>query len=80
MSIVPTRKSIAGSMIGGIKSTQECVDFCHKHQIYPDVELVEAKDIDMVWNKLKSVNDTGLRYVIDIEKSKLNADFCAKKE
>jgi len=80
MSILPTRKSISSSMIGGIKSTQECVDFCAKHQIYPDVELIEAKDIDFIWDKLKSVNDTGLRYVIDIEKSKLNADFMPKKE
>ena len=65
-------------MIGGIKSTQECVDFCAKHKIYPDVELIEAKDIDFIWNKLKSVNDTGLRYVLDIEKSKANADFMPK--
>jgi len=42
--------------------------------------LIEAKDIDFIWNKLKSVNDTGLRYVIDIEKSKQNAEFMPKKE
>ena len=61
-----------------MKATQECVDFCFKHQIYSDVELIEAKDIDSVWNNLKHTNDTGLRYVIDIEKSKANADFMPK--
>lgn len=57
-------------MIGGIKATQECVDLCFKHGIYPDVEMIEAKDIDYIWDKLKCTNDTGKRYVIDIEKSK----------
>jgi len=36
-------QSMAGSLIGGIKETQEVVDICHKHNIYPDCEMIEAK-------------------------------------
>ena len=75
-----TRKSIAGSLIGGIRDTQEVIDLCYKHQIYPDVEMVNAKDIDFVWEKLSKHNDTGLRYVIDIQKSLLDKEFILDKE
>jgi len=44
-SLYRTRKTISGSHIGGIASTQECIDLCHKANIYPDVQLVEAKEI-----------------------------------
>ena len=43
------RKAIAGSLIGGIKNTQECVDFCAKHNIYPDCETVTADKINDIW-------------------------------
>ena len=70
------RLTIAGSAIGGIESTQEVVDFCFKHNIYPDIQLIEAKDIDVAWKKLSDgKNDDGVRYVIDIKKSLLNKDF-----
>lgn len=38
-------QSIAGSIIGGIPDTQEVVDLCHQHNIYPDCEVIEAKQI-----------------------------------
>lgn len=37
------RVSIAGSLIGGIAETQEVIDLCHKHNIYPDCEMITAK-------------------------------------
>jgi len=70
------RLTIAGSLIGGIESTQEVVDLCFKHNIYPDIQLIEAKDIDFAWKKLsEGKNDDGVRYVIDIKKSLLNKEF-----
>jgi len=43
MSLLASRKSISGSLIGGIGTTEECIEFCHKHDIYPDTQLVNAK-------------------------------------
>jgi uncharacterized zinc-type alcohol dehydrogenase-like protein len=70
------RQSIAGSLIGGIQATQEVIDLCFKHKIYPDIQIVEARDIDMAWKKLlEGKNDDGIRFVIDIKKSLLNKEF-----
>ena len=63
------RFSIAGSVIGGIKDTQEVVDLCFKHGIYPDCKMVLAKEIDWCWDQLQKINADGIRYVIDIKKS-----------
>lgn len=71
------RMSVAGSLIGGIRETQECIDFCFKHGIYPDCETVEAKDIDRCWAQLQS-NADGIRYVIDVKKSLENTEFLPK--
>lgn len=51
------RVSVAGSMIGGIKNAQACVDFCHKHNIFCETKLVTINDIDDVWTNLKTKND-----------------------
>lgn len=49
MPLMFNRISIGGSLIGGIKETQECIDICHQHNIYPDCDLIEAKHIDWAW-------------------------------
>ena len=69
------RLSISGSIIGGIKETQEMVDFCFKHKIYPECQSIEAKDIDWAWDQLEKTNPDGVRFVIDIKKSLENKDF-----
>ena len=50
------------------------------HGIYPDVQLIEAKDIDWAWNELlgPAGNKDGVRYVIDVKKSLENKDFMPK--
>jgi len=73
--LMMNRMSIAGSLIGGIKETQDCIDLCFKHGIYPDCTVVEAKDIDSCWDKLTKTNADGIRYVIDIKKSLENKDY-----
>ena len=56
-------------MIGGIKNTEECLEFCAQHNIAPDCEMIEAKDISKAWDTLCNINKDGVRYVIDIKKS-----------
>lgn len=44
------RKSIAGSIIGGIADTQELLEFCAKHKIWPDCQVIEADKIQWAWD------------------------------
>jgi len=64
------KQSIAGSLIGGLPETQDCIDFCHKHNIVPKIKMVTCKDLDNVYVELASKNDTIIRNVLDIEASK----------
>jgi len=76
--LMMSRISIAGSLIGGIKETQEVIDLCFKNGIYPDCKVVEAKDIDSCWDQLINSNADGVRFVIDIKKSLQNQDYIPK--
>jgi len=60
------RKSISGSLIGGIKSTKECIKFCAKHNIYPETKLIKCDEVSKALTTLKTKNDQVVRYVIDI--------------
>jgi alcohol dehydrogenase (NADP+) len=59
------RRNIAGSLIGGISETQEVLDFCGKHNLLPEVELIP---IELINDAFKRVNESDVRYrfVIDI--------------
>jgi len=77
--LLANQLSIQGSLIGGIKATEDCVAFCAEHKIWPDISLIEAKDISMAWEMLDSgKNNDGIRYVIDIKKSLVNSNFISK--
>ena len=54
--------SIAGSLIGGLPETQECIDFCHKHDIIPKIKLVNCTELERVYQELTNKNDTIIRY------------------
>jgi len=59
------RKHIAGSLIGGLAETQEMLDFCSKHNIVSDIEIIKIQDINTAYDRvLKS--DVKYRFVIDI--------------
>ncbi|KAK3233284.1 hypothetical protein CYMTET_56409 [Cymbomonas tetramitiformis] len=60
------RKSIAGSVIAGIKSTQLCIDFCAKMNIEPEVVIKPVSEIDAIYNILDTKNDGAMRYVLDM--------------
>lgn len=64
-SLIPTRKSFAGSTIGGIAETQEMLDFCSKHNITADIELINISQINEAYERLLK-NDVKYRFVIDM--------------
>ncbi len=59
------RKSIAGSLIGGIPETQEMLDFCSQHNIVSDVEVIAIKDINEAYERMLK-GDVRYRFVIDM--------------
>ncbi|HUC90771.1 MAG TPA: NAD(P)-dependent alcohol dehydrogenase [Paenibacillus sp.] len=64
-SLIPHRRSFAGSMIGGIRETQEMLDFCAEHDITPEIEVISANQIDEAWERVLA-SDVRYRFVIDI--------------
>ena len=58
------RKSIAGSLIGGIAETQEMLDFCAAHGIVSEIEMVGAQDIESAYARMLK-SDVKYRFVID---------------
>ena len=62
--LIMNRRAVAGSLIGGIKETQEMLDFCAKRKVLSDVEVIAAKDINAAYERvLKS--DVRYRFSID---------------
>ena len=63
-SLIPARRTLAGSTTGGIAEIQEMLDFCAEHGIHPETELVGAEDINNAWERVLSA-DVRYRFVID---------------
>jgi len=63
--IIMGRKRIAGSLIGGIKETQEMLDFCGKHNIVSEIEIIDIKDINDAYERVVKA-DVKYRFVIDM--------------
>ncbi|MDO8382037.1 MAG: NAD(P)-dependent alcohol dehydrogenase [Microbacterium sp.] len=63
-SLIPSRRSFAGSAIGGIRETQEMLDFCAEHGILPETELISASYINEAYERVLS-SDVRYRFVID---------------
>ena len=59
------RRSLAASIIGGIAETQEMLDYCAKHNITSDVEVINIKDINKAFERMER-NDVKYRFVIDM--------------
>eukprot|EP00956_Cyclotella_meneghiniana_P037800 scaffold144707_cov20-Cyclotella_meneghiniana.AAC.1 len=75
MPLMFARKTITGSLIGGIKATQEVIDFCNKHDIYPDIKLIKAKELNDAWKALEEGKGDGVRFVVDIKASLEDESF-----
>ena len=68
LSTVPLllgRRTVAGSVIGGIKETQELLDFCGEHNITSDVELIDMQAINHAYERMLK-SDVKYRFVIDM--------------
>lgn len=64
-SLIFKRRSLAGSMIGGISETQEMLDFCAEHNIVSDIELIRAEQINDAYERMLK-GDVKYRFVADI--------------
>jgi len=72
-SLIGKRRHLAGSMIGGIRETQEMLDFCAEHGIVSDIELIPIQQINEAWERMVK-SDVKYRFVIDMASLKNGAD------
>jgi uncharacterized zinc-type alcohol dehydrogenase-like protein len=59
------RRNISGSIIGGIRETQEMLDFCGQHNVTANIEMIGMQQINQAYDRLQK-NDVKYRFVIDI--------------
>ena len=64
-SLIMGRRQIAGSLVGGIKETQEMLDFCAQHQILSDIEMIPMDGINQAYERMQH-SDVKYRFVIDM--------------
>jgi alcohol dehydrogenase (NADP+) len=64
-NLIMGRRSLAGSLIGGIPETQEMLDYCAEHNIVSEIELIDIKDINTAYERMLK-SDVRYRFVIDI--------------
>ncbi len=64
-NLIMRRRSLAGSMIGGIPETQEMLDFCAEHGITADIEMIRADEIEPAYERMLK-GDVKYRFVMDI--------------
>ena len=65
-SVVNGRRSLSGSSIGGIKETQEMLDYCAENKIVSDIELIDIKNINQAYQRMLK-GDVRYRFVIDMK-------------
>ncbi|RKP53114.1 NAD(P)-dependent alcohol dehydrogenase [Cohnella endophytica] len=64
-SLILSRRSIAGSLVGGLPETQEMLDFAAEHGIAPQIEVIRAEQVDEAYERILH-SDVRYRFVIDI--------------
>jgi uncharacterized zinc-type alcohol dehydrogenase-like protein len=65
MGLLWRRRSIAGSLIGGIRETQEMLDFCAEHGLASDIEVIAPDQINEAYARLEK-SDVRYRFVLDM--------------
>ncbi|MGH8146573.1 MAG: NAD(P)-dependent alcohol dehydrogenase [Rhodanobacteraceae bacterium] len=68
-SLLLKRRGLAGSLIGGIRETQEMLDFCAEHDIVCDIETIAMQDINQAYERMLK-SDVKYRFVIDMQSLK----------
>lgn len=62
--LIGQRRTVVGSLIGGVKQTQDMLDFCGRHNITCDIELISADQVDGAYDRTIA-GDVKYRFVID---------------
>jgi uncharacterized zinc-type alcohol dehydrogenase-like protein len=65
VSLISRRRSLAGSMVGGMRETQEMLDFCGKHNVASDIEVVPIQKVNEAYDRVVK-SDVRYRFVIDL--------------
>jgi uncharacterized zinc-type alcohol dehydrogenase-like protein len=65
-SLTNARRRLTGSVIGGIQETQEMLEFCDKHKIYCDIELIPIQKVNEAYQRVVN-SDVKYRFVIDMK-------------
>ena len=64
--LIMGRRSLSGSLIGGIKETQEMLDFCAEHNIVSEIELIPVQQVNEAYERMLK-NDVRYRFVLDMK-------------
>jgi len=64
--LISGRKAVAGSFIGGLKETQDMLDFCGKHNVVSSIEQIKMSEIEDAFKRMQD-SDVRYRFVIDME-------------
>jgi len=64
--MIAGRRRMAGSIIGGIRETQEMLNFCGEHKIPADVEVIPIQDVETAYDRTVK-GDVRYRFVIDMK-------------
>jgi uncharacterized zinc-type alcohol dehydrogenase-like protein len=64
-TLITGRRSLAGSVIGGIRETQEMLNFCSKHNIVSDIENIPIQKVNEAYEGVVK-SDVRYRFVIDM--------------
>ncbi|MUL79216.1 NAD(P)-dependent alcohol dehydrogenase [Mycolicibacterium sp. CBMA 226] len=62
--LIGMRRTLAGSLIGGIPETQEMLDFCAEHDVTPEIEIIDASYVNEAYERVIA-SDVRYRFVID---------------
>jgi uncharacterized zinc-type alcohol dehydrogenase-like protein len=65
-SLIPNRRSVAGSLVGGLRETQEMLEFCAEHNTPPEIEVIAVDQLDEAYDRVVD-SDVRYRFVIDAE-------------
>ena len=64
--LIMGRRTLAGSLIGGLSETQEMLDFCAKHKVLADVEVIKIQNVNQAYERMMK-NDVRYRFSIDLK-------------
>jgi len=64
-TLISARRNLTGSLIGGILETQQMLDFCSKHKIECDVEVISIQKVNEAYERIIN-SDVRYRFVIDL--------------